>query len=57
MNPDVVADLKDLDSILRSVESVMDVERLRAEIAALEEESARPDLWEDQERAQRATSQ
>jgi peptide chain release factor 2 len=57
VNPDVAADLKDLDSTLTSVESVMDVPKLREVIAELEEESARPDLWEDQERAQRINSQ
>ncbi|WP_189054561.1 peptide chain release factor 2 [Longimycelium tulufanense] len=57
MNPDVAADIKDLTATLASVEAVMDLERLRRDIGALETEAARPDLWDDQEHAQRVTSQ
>ncbi|AQX14508.1 peptide chain release factor 2 [Tessaracoccus sp. T2.5-30] len=39
------------------MEAVADVEKLRAEIAVLEEQVAAPDLWDDQENAQRVTSQ
>ena len=48
--------LKDLDTTLRSVERVLDPARMRADIAELEEQAAAPDLWDDQERAQRVTS-
>ena len=57
MNPDVAADLKDLSTILGSIEAVMDVDTLRAQIAELEAETERPDLWNDQERGQKVTSQ
>jgi peptide chain release factor 2 len=57
VNPDVAADLKDLSTILGNIEAVMDVEALRAQIAELEKETERPDLWNDQERAQKVTSQ
>ncbi len=35
----------------------MDVEQLRAQVAELEEQSARPDLWDDQEHAQKVNTQ
>ncbi|GAA0254520.1 peptide chain release factor 2 [Saccharothrix mutabilis subsp. mutabilis] len=57
MNPDVEADIKDLSATLASIEAVMDLDSLRAQVAELEEQAARPDLWDDQEKAQRVTSQ
>ncbi|WP_436494176.1 peptide chain release factor 2 [Actinokineospora sp. HUAS TT18] len=57
MNLDVAADLKDLSATLASVEAVMDLDGLRAQIADLEEQAARPDLWDDPESAQKVTSQ
>jgi peptide chain release factor 2 len=56
VNPDVAADLKDLAGTLASIEAVLDVAALRAEIAQLETEAAKPDLWSDVEHAQRVTS-
>ncbi|AHH94490.1 peptide chain release factor 2 [Kutzneria viridogrisea] len=57
MNPDVEADLKELSATLANVEAVMDLDKLRADIGALEAEAARPDLWDDAENAQKVTSQ
>lgn len=57
MNPDVEADIKDLSATLASIEAVMDLDALRAAVADLEEQAARPDLWNDQEKAQQVTSQ
>ncbi|GAA3678915.1 peptide chain release factor 2 (bRF-2) [Lentzea atacamensis] len=57
MNPDVEADIKDLSATLSSIEAVMDLDALRAAVADLEEQAARPDLWNDQEKAQQVTSQ
>jgi peptide chain release factor 2 len=57
VNPDAAADLKELSSTLTSVEAVMDLDALRREVAELEQEAARPDLWDDQDNAQRVTSQ
>jgi len=56
VNPDVAADLKDLSSTLASIEMVMDVAALRAEIAELDAVAAKPDLWSDVANAQRVTS-
>ncbi|MFC7613211.1 peptide chain release factor 2 [Actinokineospora soli] len=57
MNPDVVTDLKDLSATLANVEAVMDLDTLRNQVAALEEQASRPDLWDDPEAAQKVTSQ
>ncbi|MDT7784434.1 MAG: peptide chain release factor 2 [Pseudonocardiales bacterium] len=57
MNPDVEADIKDLSATLSSIEAVMDLDGLRAAVADLEEQAAKPDLWNDQEKAQKVTSQ
>ncbi|ANY05875.1 peptide chain release factor 2 [Pseudonocardia sp. HH130630-07] len=56
MNPDVQADLKDLDTTLSSIEAVADVPRLRQEIEELSEQAGRPDLWDDVDAAQQITS-
>jgi peptide chain release factor 2 len=57
VNPDVEADIKDLSATLSSIEAVLDLDALRAAVADLEEQAARPDLWDDQEKAQKVTSQ
>jgi len=49
-------ELRRLDSMLRGIEQVLDLDRLRAERAELEQQAAEPDLWEDQARAQDVTS-
>ncbi|WP_020577289.1 peptide chain release factor 2 [Actinopolymorpha alba] len=54
--PDFDAELKNLDSTLRSIEAVLDLEKLSKEIAELSEQAAAPDLWDDQANAQRVTS-
>src|SRR3954468_20727956 len=57
---DVAADfavvLDELDSTLKSIEAVLDVDRLRREIAELERQAAAPDLWDDVEKAQALTA-
>jgi peptide chain release factor 2 len=45
-----------LDSTLRGIEAVLDLDRLRAQRAELEQEAVKPGLWEDQANAQRVTS-
>jgi peptide chain release factor 2 len=49
--------LDELDGTLKSIEAVLDVDRLRREVADLEQQAAAPDLWDDVERAQALTSQ
>jgi peptide chain release factor 2 len=53
---DLSEDLKALNATLASVEAVLDLDRLRGELAELNEAAAAPDLWDDQEKAQRVTS-
>ncbi|MFD2082000.1 peptide chain release factor 2 [Actinopolymorpha cephalotaxi] len=54
--PDFEADIKALDSTLRSIESVLDLDQLRREIAELSEQASAPNLWDDQANAQRVTT-
>ncbi|HET7689108.1 MAG TPA: peptide chain release factor 2 [Nocardioidaceae bacterium] len=53
---DVSEELKELDATLSSIEAVLDLESMRRELASLNEQAAAPDLWDDQERAQKVTS-
>src|ERR687885_484293 len=57
---DVAADfsvvLDELDTTLKSIEAVLDVDRLRREVAELEQQASAPDLWNDVEAAQALTS-
>jgi peptide chain release factor 2 len=39
-----------------SIEAVLDLDKIRADIARLEEEAAAPDLWDDVANAQKVTS-
>ncbi len=49
-------EIRDLESTLTSIESVLDLDSIRREIVDLESQAAAPDLWNDQDRAQRVTS-
>lgn len=53
---DFAHELKDLRSTMASVREVTDLDALRAQITELEKQSVAPDLWDDQENAQRVTS-
>ncbi len=57
MHPDVTADLAELDTTMRTVEAVIDVDELARRVDELEQQAASPDLWDDQEQAQQVTSQ
>ncbi|MDT5324804.1 MAG: peptide chain release factor 2 [Mycobacterium sp.] len=56
MDPDRQADIAALDTTLTTVERVLDVDGLRARIDKLEHEASDPNLWDDQARAQKVTS-
>jgi peptide chain release factor 2 len=56
VDPDRLADIAALDATLTTVERVLDVDGLRARIAKLEQEASDPNLWDDQARAQKVTS-
>jgi peptide chain release factor 2 len=47
--------IKNLGATLGSIEQVLDLDAMRAEIADLEKEVGAPDLWDDQANAQRVT--
>ncbi|MDX6326903.1 MAG: peptide chain release factor 2 [Nocardioidaceae bacterium] len=53
--PDYDTRIKQLQATMHTIEQVMDLERIRREIAELGEQVAAPDLWDDQANAQRVT--
>ncbi|MFG2196330.1 peptide chain release factor 2 [Streptomyces sp. NPDC048639] len=53
---DVSEELKSLSSTMGSIEAVLDLDKLRADVAELEEQAAAPSLWDDPENAQKVTS-
>jgi peptide chain release factor 2 len=53
---DVPAELKELSATLATIESVLDVSALRAEVADLEVQASVPNLWDDPDTAQQVTS-
>ncbi|MFD0383771.1 peptide chain release factor 2 [Streptomyces stramineus] len=54
---DVSEELKSLSSTMGSIEAVLDLDKMRADIAVLEEQAAAPSLWDDPDAAQKITSQ
>lgn len=57
MHPDVSADIAALDSTMTTVEKVLDIEELARRVDELEQMAVDPDLWNDQDRAQKVTSE
>ena len=57
VNPDVTADLHDLDATLTTIEKVVDPAELSDRVRELEAQAADPSLWDDQDHAQQVTSQ
>jgi peptide chain release factor 2 len=55
-NPEPSEAIAQLQTTLSSIETVLDLPRLSAELAELEEQAAAPDLWSDPEAAQKVTS-
>ncbi|MFR9797242.1 peptide chain release factor 2 [Streptomyces sp. MS06] len=53
---DVSEELKSLSSTMESIEAVLDLDKMRADIAVLEEQAAAPSLWDDPDEAQKITS-
>ena len=56
MAVDFTQEIQDLRTTMDSVRQVTDLGKLEATIADLEQQSAAPDLWDDQEKAQQVTS-
>ena len=57
MDLDRQSDIAALDTTLTTVERVLDIEALRARITQLEQDASDPNLWDDQTRAQKVTSE
>jgi len=53
--PDFEPQIKQLQATMHTIEQVLDIGAIRAEIADLGEQVAVPDLWDDQANAQRVT--
>ena len=53
--PDFETQIKQLQATMHTIEQVLDLQAMRAEIADLGEQVAAPDLWDDQANAQRVT--
>jgi peptide chain release factor 2 len=53
---DPADELKELDQTLTSIETVLDLDAMRRDLADLNVQVAAPDLWDDQEHAQQVTS-
>jgi peptide chain release factor 2 len=53
---DLSADIEALRSTFADIKAVVDVEALTSDIARLSEEAGAPDLWDDDEKAQKVTS-
>jgi len=53
--PELSEIIKSLSATLNSIEKVLDLPKISAEIAELQEEVGAPDLWDDQANAQRVT--
>ncbi len=53
---DLAEQLSALNSTLRNIETVLDLDRMRRERANLEEQAAVPNLWDDPAAAQKVTS-
>jgi len=53
--PDYDSELKQLQATMKTIEQVLDLDTMRKEVAELGEQVAAPDLWDDQDNAQRVT--
>jgi peptide chain release factor 2 len=53
--PDLDTEIKQLQATMHTIEQVLDLDAMRAEIAQLGEQVAAPDLWDDQDNATRVT--
>jgi peptide chain release factor 2 len=57
VDPDRQAAVAALDTTLTTVERVLDIDGLRQRIDMLEQQASDPNLWDDQSRAQKVTSE
>lgn len=57
MQPEVTADLNDLNGTLTTIEKVLNLEELSDRARELEDQAADPSLWDDPDHAQQVTSE
>lgn len=57
MQPEITADIEDLDSTLTTVETVLDLDELDSRARELEHQASDPSLWDDPDHAQQVTSE
>jgi peptide chain release factor 2 len=53
---DLQSEIAQLSSTLAGIESVLDIKKLKNEVAELENRAAAPDLWSNPDNAQKVTS-
>jgi peptide chain release factor 2 len=53
--PDIDTQIKHLQATMHTIEQVLDLDRMRKEMADLAQQVSAPDLWDDQANAQRVT--
>lgn len=54
--PDVSERISAIETTLGSIETVLDIPAMKVQLAEIEAEASVPDLWDDQEKAQKVTS-
>ena len=52
---DFDSEIRQLRATMKTIGQVLDLDRMRGDVADLSEQVAAPDLWDDQENAQRVT--
>ena len=57
MQPDVTADINDLNAALTTIEKVLDLDDMAERVRELEAQASDPSLWDDPDNAQQVTSQ
>jgi hypothetical protein len=57
VQPDVTADINDLNAALTTIEKVLDLDDMAERVRELEAQASDPSLWDDPDNAQQVTSQ
>jgi len=57
VQPDVTADINDLNAALTTIEKVLDLDGMAERVRELEAQASDPSLWDDPDHAQQVTSQ
>jgi peptide chain release factor 2 len=57
VQPDVTADINDLNAALTTIEKVLDLDGMAERVRELEAQASNPSLWDDPDHAQQVTSQ